>query len=78
MSNETENKILLLLGELKGDVQGVHREVRRINGSIKDLYKRTDSLNATRNRQKGAAKVIGLIFGGIVTIVTTAFVFVFK
>ena len=70
MSSDTENKILLLLGELKGDVQGVHEDVKRINDSIRGLNERTRSLEGTRSFQKGAIKVVAILFMGRISLGT--------
>lgn len=80
MTNDTENKIILLLGNiredigiLKGDIRGVHKDVRRINGAINNLYKRTESLERSRSWQKGAVKVMSVVIGAIGTVLYLIF-----
>jgi hypothetical protein len=68
-------QILLMLGEIKGEVSGVNKRLDTINGRINKHDEQIASLNLSRatddGSRAGIAKVTAVIAGSVSLIVTT-------
>lgn len=65
MENKTEEKILLSLGEIKGEVKGINNRLDRMNGSLKTHDSKIDCLERDVNKAKGITTIISILFGVI-------------
>lgn len=72
------NEMMLMLGEIRGDVKGINTRLDISNGRIAKSEGRIDTLESINDQQKGSIRVVGGIwkviagFGGIGAIITVA------
>ena len=68
MSEEITQKILLIVGEIKGEVKGINARLDKQNGTLKNHDDRINDNETFKDQQKGKSIVYGAI-GGFITLV---------
>lgn len=66
---DNHNEILRAIGRLEGKVDAVGEDVKRINGSIVDLYEKTSKNKEEVDKAKGMGRAINIGWGAITVIV---------
>lgn len=69
MNEETETKILLMLGQIQADVRTTKRDVRKINTSVFDLYTKHGENKNEITKIKTTVKNAHYVWGAIVAVV---------
>lgn len=69
MESEGNSDILLLLGEIKGEVKGINQRLDVSNHRTEKVENRVTSLESTRDQQKGGWRVTTVIAGAVSTAV---------
>ena len=67
MKEPTLSDIYMAVGEIKGEVRGIHLEMKRINGTLQNHDQRINTNESAIDQQKGRSALIGGIVGGVVS-----------
>ena len=68
MSENISEKILLIVGEIKGEVKGINSRLDKINGSIKDHEGKINKNENDIVASKAKATLLGAMAGIIVSV----------
>jgi len=65
MSDKISEKILLIVGEIKGEVKGIKEQLIRQNGILANHEGRINKNETARDRQKGISAAIAFVISAI-------------
>lgn len=71
MNDHDDNKLFLLLGELRGDMKGVLKHLEKQNGSIEKIQKKLAAHDIILGKLGAMIGVIGLAVSTVGTVVVT-------
>jgi len=72
MADNISEKILLIVGEIKGEVKGINNRLDNINGSIKNHEIRINDNEDSISQQKGKATLCGAVTATVISAIGIA------
>lgn len=68
-NHDTHSQIMFLLGEIRGDIKGVHQRLDALNGKTAKNSSRIDDLEIKEATRAGKAVGMGLVGGSVISVI---------